>query len=297
MTDNQDRPFFVYLSHYAIHAGLQARKASLEKFKNKKIDGPHPSPLYMACTYDLDDGVGLVLQKLKELGLEKNTLVIFTSDNGGTAEDVQDPLRGNKGCYYEGGIRVPFIVRWPGVTSPGSRCDVPVINQDLFATFIAAANASLPTGKVLDGESLLPLLRGEGALKRQSIFWFFPGYLDGPVDRGGAVDTKAGFRTRPVTVIHKGDWKLHLFQEEWLLDGGREKLATNHAVELYNLKDDIGEHNDLANLNPTKRDELLDDLLAWQKASKAPIPTKPNPQYAPGTAAKKKGKKVQATED
>ena len=128
--------------------------------------------------------MAVLLRKLEELGLERNTLVVFTSDNGGTQQSLQEPLRGNKGRYYEGGIREPFIVRWPGVLKPGSRCDVPIVNIDLYPTFLAAAGASVPEGKMLDGESLLPLLQGKGSLKRESIFWHFPGYLDNPVTRG-----------------------------------------------------------------------------------------------------------------
>ncbi|MCU0918569.1 MAG: sulfatase, partial [Planctomycetes bacterium] len=282
MEKNKDRPFFVYLPHYAIHSALQARAATLEKFKAKQPGRQHNNALYAACTHDVDDGVGILLQKLADLGLEKNTLVVFTSDNGGTQQSSQEPLRGNKGGYYEGGIREPFIVRWPGVTKPGSRCDVPVINVDLFPTFLAAAGASVPAGKVLDGENLIPLLQGEGPLQRQAIFWHFPGYLNSPVIRGRELDVRTGFRSRPVSVIHKGDWKLHLFIEEWQLDGGRAKLAQNNAVELYNLKEDIGERNNLANANTAKRDELLDDLLAWQKSVLAPLPSQPNPNYAPG---------------
>ena len=284
MEKNKDRPFLVYLPHYAIHSGLQARESTLARFQAKAPGRQHKNALYAACTYDLDAGVGLLLAKLKELGLEENTLLVFTSDNGGTQQSSQEPLRGNKGCYYEGGIREPFIVRWPGVTKPGSRCDVPVINVDLFPTFLAAAGVPVPAGKVLDGESLLPLLKGGSALQRSAIFWHFPGYLDEPVIRGRKLDVRTGFRSRPVSVIHKGDWKLHLYHEEWQLDGGRAKLAQNHAVELYNLKDDLGERNDQSNTNTAKRDELLDDLLAWHKSVSAPLPGQPNPNYAPGTA-------------
>ncbi len=291
MEDNRGRPFFVYLSHYAIHAALQSRNSSLEKFKSKEINEPHPSPLYLANTYDMDEGVGVVMNKLKELGLEENTLVVFTSDNGGTQAAVQDPLRGNKGSYYEGGIREPFIIRWPSVTKPGSHCDVPVISQDLFPTFVAAADVTVPSGKLLDGEGLLPLLRGEKTLKREAIFWHFPGYLSEPVLRGRARDVRGGFRSCPVSVIRKGDWKFHLFLEEWLLDGGYEKLSTNNAVELYNLKEDLGEYHDLSDANTDKRDELLGDLLAWHKSVAAPIPTEPNPKYAPGAKADTKGNK------
>lgn len=295
MEKNKDRPFLVYLPHYAIHSALQSRQSTLARFVAKTPGEQHDDPLYAACTFDLDDGVGLLLRKLEDLDLAKNTLVVFTSDNGGTQQSSQEPLRGNKGSYYEGGVREPFIVRWPGVTKPGSKCDVPVINVDLYPTFLAAAGAPVPAGKVLDGESLLPLLRGDGALERQAIFWHFPGYLDNPVIRGRDLDVRTGFRTRPVSVIHKGDWKLHLFHEEWRLDGGRAAIASNRAVELYNLGEDIGERNDLAGSNPAKRDELLDDLLAWIGSSGALVPTEPNPQYDPaataGTGGKKKKKK------
>jgi len=201
---------------------------------------------------------------------------------------MQEPLRGNKGCYYEGGIREPFIVRWPGVTEPGSHCDVPVINVDLFPTFLDAAGVSVPAGKVLDGESLLPLLKGTGSLKRQAIFWHCPGYLNNAVNRGRELDVRTGFRTRPVTVIRKGDWKLHLFHEEWVLDGGRAEIDTNNAVELYNLKEDIGERRNLALTRKDKRDELLDDLLAWMAETGAKMPSESNPQYEPGKPSAKK---------
>lgn len=292
MEQNRDKPFFVYLPHYAIHSALQARTETLQKFKSKPSAGDQVSALYAACTYDLDDGIGILLDKLTELELDENTLVVFTSDNGATQQSSQEPLRGSKGGYYEGGIREPWIVRWPGVTTPGSRCDVPVINQDLFPTFLAAAGVNPPAGKVLDGESLLPLLSGAGTLQRQSIFWHFPGYLNKAVNRGRDLDVRTDFRTRPVSVIRQGDWKLHLFLEEWVLDGGREKLATNAAVELYNLKDDVGEHHNLAGSHTAQRDKLLDDLLAWQQSVNALIPTERNPVYAPGSsAAKAKGKK------
>lgn len=290
---NKERPFFCYLAHHAIHSPLQARPETLAKFKAKTPGAQHSNAMYAACTYDLDASVGVLLQKLTDLGLEKNTLLVFTSDNGGTQQSSQEPLRGNKGSYYEGGIREPFLVRWPGVTRPGSRCDVPVINVDLFPTFLAAAGAAVPNRKVLDGESLLPLLRGEPSLSRSAIFWHFPGYLDNPVIRGRELDVRTGFRSRPVTVMHKGDWKLHLYHEEWQLDGGREKLAENNAVELYNLKDDIGERSNLANKNTEKRDELLGELLAWHRATNALVAHEPNPKYEPEAAGsdKKKGKK------
>ncbi len=288
METNRDRPFFLYLPYYAIHGPLQARAATLARFRAKQPGAQHQRPLYAACTCDLDEGIGLLLQKMTDLGLDQNTLLIFTSDNGGTPQSSQEPLRGNKGCYYEGGIREPMIVRWPGVTRPGTRCDVPVISQDFYSTLLAAANAAAPKGQVLDGVSLAPLFKGETTLPRNAIFWHFPGYLDAPVIRG----RDPVFRTRPVSVIRKGDWKLFLYHEEWQLDGGRAGLATNNAVELYNVAADIGERNNRALTDPARRDELLADLLDWLKSSHAVLPTRPNPAYNPTAAARKPGQKI-----
>lgn len=273
------KPFFAYVAHHAIHSALESRPETLERFQKKAKGQQHSHALYAACTYDLDAGVGLLLAKLDQLNIADNTLVVFTSDNGGTQQSSQEPLRGNKGGYYEGGIREPFIVRWPGVTRPGTVCDVPVISVDLYPTFLGAAGIRGPEGKILDGEDLKPLLSRSGSLERSTIFWHFPGYLDGPVIRGRDEDVNLGFRTRPVTVIRKGDWKLHLFHEEWQLDGGRQELATNQAVELYNIADDIGERTDLATQDTIKRDELINDVLAWQKSVNALMPTEPNPAY------------------
>lgn len=289
MEQHKDKPFLLYVPHHAIHTPLQARKETLARFETKKADARGRSALYAASVYDLDDGIGQLMKKLKDLGLEKNTMVVFTSDNGATQQSSQEPLRGSKGGYYEGGIREPMIVRWPGITPPGSTCATPVINIDLFPTFLAAAKTT--SKELLDGEALMPLLTGKGPLQRQAIFWHFPGYIDNPVNRGRELDVRTGFRSRPVTVIRKGDWKLHLFHEEWQLDGGREKLATNHAVELYHLSEDPGERHDLATTKTEKRDELLDDLLAWQKNTKAKLPSVPNPDYNPQAKEEKAKKK------
>ncbi len=264
------KPFFAMVSHHAIHGQIEARPETLKHFQEKLGAGREKEALYAACTKDLDSGVGLLLEKLESLGIAGKTLVVFTSDNGGTGEVSQEPLRGSKGCLYEGGIREPFIVRWPGVTTAGTTSAVPVINLDLYPTFLAAANAPVPEGKTLDGESILPLLSG-GTLKREAIFWHFPGYLDKRVARG----RDPVFRTRPVTVIRKGDWKLHLYHEEWILDGGREKLAANNAVELYNLRDDPGEHHNLALTDTAQRDDLLDSLLSWMESVNARMATAP----------------------
>ena len=271
------KPFFVYLSHHAPHGPHQARNSTRAKIKD----------LYKACVYDLDASVARVVDKVKELGIENETLIIFTSDNGGVGS--QEPLRGNKGSYYEGGIREPMIAVWPDVIEAGSYCGVPVIQVDLMPTFAELAGAE-KVKDVMDGESLVGLFKGGDELKRESIFWHMPGYLNKPVTRG----RDEIFRTRPVSVIRKGKWKLHLFLEEWVLDGGAESVATNNAVELYNLESDLGEHKNLANEMPEVRDELLKDLNEWHVATDAPIPTERNPQYdadAPVQEQKKKKKK------
>lgn len=267
---NKDRPFFAFVSHHAIHTALEARPSSLAKFKAKKAGAQHGAALYAACLYDLDDAVGVLLAKLKALGLEKDTLVIFTSDNGGTQQSSQEPLRGSKGGYYEGGIREPFIAYRPGVVPAGTRSSVPVHFVDLYPTFLDAAKADRPRDTVLDGESLLPILSGRARrLWREAIFWHFPGYLDTPVIRG----RDPLFRTRPVSVVRAGDWKLHLYHEEWLLDGGRGALSTSNAVELYDMRADEGERRNLASTRPKERDRLLDALLAWIDRTRAPMPT------------------------
>lgn len=281
---NRDRPFFAFVAHHAIHSSLEARPSSLAKFQAEAPGIGQKNALYAACVYDLDDGVGHLVKKISDLGLAEKTLVIFTSDNGGTQQSSQEPLRGNKGCYYDGGIREPFVAYWPGRIAPGSRSDVPIINLDLYPTFLALAGAAVPAGKILDGENLLPLLTGRAAgLARPAIYWHFPGYLDDPVTRG----RDPVFRTRPVTTMRAGDWKLHLYHEEWQLDGGRERLATNRAVELYNVAADPGERTDLAVNNPTKRDELLAQMLAWIDRSGAKLPFVRNSTYDPSAKPQK----------
>ena len=264
MEKNKKQPFFVFLSHHAIHSAQEARPASIERFRKQGLTARQA--LYAACIYDLDASIGKVLQYLEAEKLTSNTLVIFTSDNGATQESPQEPLRGNKGSYYEGGIREPFIACWPDKIKPGSISHTPVINIDLYPTFLDLAGGS---NLKLDGESLLPLFTGKiTSTRRPALFWHFPGYLDQPVIRGR--DTI--FRSRPVTVIRKGDWKLHLYHEEWLLDGGITAIDRNNAVELYDLKADEGERSNLALDHKAKRDELLQDFLQWLKQTKAPLP-------------------------
>ena len=284
MATHRDQPFFIYLAQHAVHQPVQASPEDLARIEKLGLKGQQAK--FAACTLALDRSVGQILAKLEELKLTDKTLVIFTSDNGGTTLS-QEPLRGSKGCYYEGGIRVPLILSWPGHIKPASS-EIPVQLVDLFPSCLGLAHEKAP--KELDGTDLLPLAVDGKNLAARDLFWHFPGYLDTPVERGRAIDVAAGFRTRPVSVIRRGDWKLHLFHEEWQLDGGRAKLDSNHAVELYNLKDDPGENHDLAASNQAKRDELLDALLAWIEKTHAVMASKPNPDYQPEAAGK--GKKA-----
>jgi arylsulfatase A-like enzyme len=278
ITRHQDGPFFLYLPHFGVHSPHQAKPELIEKFKSKPGVGGHNNPTYAAMIYSVDESVGRVMKTLDELNLAQKTLLIFTSDNGGVGGyvregvkqygDVTDnaPLRSGKGSLYEGGTREPFIVRWPGVTAPGSACNVPAIHVDIFPTLLEVAHAPTPR-QVLDGESLVKLFRDPGGkLQRDAIFQHFPGYL------GAGKDS---WRTKPVSLIQSGDWKLMEFLED-----GR--------LELYNLRDDIGETKNLAKEMPDKAKELHARLLAWREEIKAPMPTK-NDGTAP-VEKKKKGK-------
>ncbi len=188
----------------------------------------------------------------------------------------QKPLRGGKGMYYEGGIRVPMFVHWPGFVKAGSVCDAPVISTDFYPTFLNLAGIEVADNYILDGSSIVPLIKGKKQSDNRALFWHFPAYLQA---YKGMTDESRDplFRTRPVSVIRKGDWKLLLFHEEWVLDGGRDQLDVNNSVELYNLKNDIGEKNNLAISNTSKRDELLNELMQWQEDIMAPVSIAQNP--------------------
>ncbi|MFC1498123.1 sulfatase [Verrucomicrobiota bacterium] len=263
ITENRDRPFFLYLPYYTVHSPLQAKKDKERLFGGKKGTKAHKDVKYAAMIASLDEGVGRLMETVKALGLADNSLILFTSDNGGVWKtSKQWPLRAGKGSYYEGGIREPLLVRWPGKIKPGTTCDVPVSGVDFFPTFLEVTAGEKPTSKVLDGVSLMPLLTQSGAIKDRPLFWHFPIYLQG----GSSESRDPKFRTRPGSVIRYGDWKLH----EYFEDGG---------LELYNLKDDIGEKKNLADTNPEKVKELHEMLKAWRKQTNAPVPTKKNPKY------------------
>ncbi|MEQ8337581.1 MAG: sulfatase [Cyclobacteriaceae bacterium] len=275
------KPFFWYLAHHAVHTPIQAKEVIIKKYKNKEGQGCHEHATYAAMVESVDESVRDVNKTLEELGLSENTLVVFFSDNGGHGTfTCQKPLRGGKGMYYEGGIREPMFAYWPGKIKAGSSNDEPVISTDFYPTFLELTGQAAPEDYPLDGESIVPLISGEASMNRESLFWHFPAYLEAYA--GLKEESRDSiFRTRPVSVIRKGDWKLLLFYEEWVLDGGRDQITTNNAVELYNLSNDIGETNNLSNKEVEKRDELLDELLAWIDETGAPVPTEANGDYVP----------------
>lgn len=276
----KDQPFFLYLPHFGVHSPFQVLQEDEQHFANKKPVGGHDSAKYAGMIYAVDRSVGRITALLDELKLADNTVVIFASDNGGVGgynradglirdpgmapnagrDGITDnaPLRSGKGSLYEGGTRVPFIVRWPGTVKPATVCDTPSTHVDIFPTLLEISASPKPK-QILDGESLVPLLKDPSAkLKRQAIFQHFPGYLG---------QGKGTWRATPVSTIQSGDWKLLEF------------LETN-KIELYNLKEDIGETNDLAEKMPEQAAQLSKMLKDWRTEINAPMPRPNSPKPA-----------------
>lgn len=321
---NKENPFFLYLSHYAVHDPINGRPDLVKKYQEKlgkmiKKDGePYilegnpdsgdpvsveeaqrmlskqeykgysqlPQQMvkvkqfqdnvhFAAMVESMDESFGRVMRKLQELGLENNTIVIFFSDNGGMAaanfgnpqravtneqldrafSTANLPLRGAKGWLYEGGIRVPLIVKWPGSKLKETACDVPVISVDFYATILDMLGIKVPEDQKVDGVSLAPLLSGEGSIERDAIYWHFPHYSNhGMQSPGGA--------------IRWGDYKLIEYYE-------------NGNVQLFNLKKDIGEQNDISTANPEITIKLKNMLHVWRARINAHM-MEPNPDYHPG---------------
>lgn len=260
--ESKDRPFFLYLPHFAVHVPIEGKPEKVRKYNAKaRPDNPQHFGEYAAMIESVDESVGRVLGALRENGVDDNTIVIFTGDNGGvTSREWRDtvitsnlPLRRGKGCLYEGGIRVPTIVRWPGVTNAGSKCGVPILSVD-YAPFLAEA-AGVPASALprMDGRSFTPLLRGKPSLGRAEVFWHYPHY-----------SPQLG---TPSAAVRRGDDKLILFFED-------------QHVELYNLKDDIGETRDLAREQPAKAAALRRRLEEWLRETGAQLPA-PNPRFDP----------------
>ncbi|MBI4892079.1 MAG: sulfatase [Acidobacteria bacterium] len=249
-------PFFLQLAHHSVHTPLEAKAPDIARFKEKIKPGlNHQNAVYAAMTWNLDQSVGRVLQHLRQRGLEHNTVVIFASDNGGAVHQNNGqaitsnaPLRSGKGSLYEGGVRIPLIVRWPNVTPAGAVCRHPVVSMDLYSTILDAAgmrgSPELLAGQ--DGLSLAPLLRDPSArLQRDELFFHYPHYYT---------------TTTPVSAVRAGNWKLLEYFED-------------QHLELYDLASDPGEKNNLSRSNPGMAADLSARLRQWRQATHCPMPS------------------------
>jgi arylsulfatase A-like enzyme len=268
----REDPFLLYLSHYAVHTPIQSKEELTERYAARRDSlGPgeapareeehgrsttrlvqdHPS--YAGMVHSVDESVGRILQRLDELGISDNTVVIFMSDNGGLSTlagqnvgpTANVPLRAGKGWLYEGGVRVPMIIRWPGRVEAGTVCPVPVQSTDFFPTMLEMAGITPESNGPLDGASLVPLLTASGGLQREALFWHFPHYH--------------GSGNRPSGAVRQGRWKL----VEWFED---------RSVELYDLETDLQERVDLSDTEPEKVQELLSMLSSWRDEVGANMP-------------------------
>ncbi len=282
---DKNKPFFLNMAHYAVHTPIQAPQELIDKYIQKAkdlgldketaiIEGEHfpclhkieqrvsrrviqSDPVYAAMIENLDSNIGRLLQAIKDIGEEEDTLVFFTADNGGlaTAEGsptCNAPLVEGKGWMYEGGTRVCQIAKWPRRIAAGTQTSVPVTSTDFYPTLLAAAGLPLRPQQHCDGANILPVLEGAQRLDRDAIFWHYPHYGN----QGGT----------PGASIRSGDWKLIEFYED------------NH-LELYNLAQDISEEHNLAELEPQRAKDLYDQLAAWRQQVEAKIPEK-NPDWA-----------------
>ncbi len=259
MEANKDKPFFLYLSHYTVHTPMRAKAELVAKYKSAGKVGTQTNAIYAAMVESMDESVGRVLKKLEDLKLAENTLVVFTSDNGGlsviegpnTPATINSPLREGKGYLYEGGIRTPWIIRWPGVIKPGTVLTNPVSSVDFYPTILEATGTAMPKGNAVDGVSLLALLKDGAVLKRDALYWHYPHYSN----QGG----------RPGGVIREGDWKLIEFY-----DDGR--------WELFDVRKDKGEARNLVEDQKAVATRLQRKLDQWRRNTKAQMMDE-NPTY------------------
>ncbi|MGB1707866.1 MAG: sulfatase [Rubripirellula sp.] len=253
IVSSKDVPFFLMLSHYAVHSPLQGKPAKVDEYEKTPSGQRQGKPHYAAMVESVDESVGRVMRTLRRLNLDKDTLVIFTSDNGGFAKATDNsPLRANKGSNYEGGIRVPVLMHWPGRIAAGTICKEPVISNDFYPTILDAIGVAPKPFQHVDGMSLMPLLAADGSFQRDALYWHYPHYNQHP-------------QSFPSGVIRQGDWKLI------------ENFETGE-LELFNLATDMGESENVARQNPDLTAELLAKLKRWRSSVNAD-PMLENPQY------------------
>lgn len=272
---HQDEPFLAFLSFYTVHGPIQTTEELCNKYRDKAeamgltdndqrfkmfrrlpVRQVQDNPIYAGMMEMLDDAVGVVMEKLRQTGLDENTVVIFTSDNGGVSSgDAFStsllPFRGGKGLQWEGGIREPYIIHVPGMTKAGSSSQTPAIGMDFYPTMLELAGLPLMPEQHMDGVSLVPVLKG-GKIEKRDLCWHYPHYGN----QGG----------EPSSIIRSGDWKLIYYHED-----GRH--------ELYNLANDLSEQNDLAAKNPERVNALKQRLVAWLKDTGATFPAR-DPRFS-----------------
>lgn len=255
--NNQDQPFFVDLHYYTVHRPSVARSQKLlEKYQNKadealtgkSADHPRESAAYGTLVENMDDNVGRIIAHLEESGLRDNTVIIFSSDNGfNSIQSTDKRLRGSKGTIYEGGVKVPLVVNWPNKVKPGQNNTL-ISVVDFFPTFADIAQTKIQKTDALDGQSFWPIATDKiSADKDKAIFWHLA----------------SGYKHGPVSAIRWQDWKLIQF-------------VNSGKLELYNLKSDMAEKNNLADVNPNIRNELLNQLVEWRKSNQVPLPAASN---------------------
>lgn len=263
--EGNGEPFFLYFAYHVPHTPIQGRQDLVDYFAAKvKAGATHNNPTYAAMVSSLDSSVGRVVERLEANGYLDDTMIVFISDNGGLTQRYGKhdgftenlPLRRGKGSAYEGGVRVPMIVRYPKIGTAGTRCDEPVMTIDLFPTFSELAGLPSPSESDLDGRSLLPLLENVDSEFDRNLYWHYPHY-----HAGG---------DGPYSAIRSGDYRLIEFHED-------------DRVELYNLEADLSEGNDLSQQHPQIRDRLRNQLHRWRETVGAQMPT-PNPNYQPERA-------------
>ncbi len=271
--ENRETPFFLFLALHDVHSPLRAREQTVAKYRTKLETFPEHNfrwnPVYAAMIEEVDSSVGRVRARLEQLGIAESTLFMLSSDNGASSYSTTNrPLKGAKGSFYEGGIRVPTVIAWPAVIKPGTRSGVPLTSVDLMPTLAEVATAPLPTEQPVDGESFVKILEGGQALRRESIFWHFPLYLAYGDELLPIYGTETRrWRAVPSSTIRKGDFKLIYYYEY-------------ERFELFNLRDDLSEEHDLSREMPAKAQELLSELTAWVRNVDAPVPNRPNPAFA-----------------
>jgi len=250
---HREKPFFLYLPHHCVHTPIQAKADVQARYASRRGEAAPKNPGYAAMVESIDDAMGRILDAVESLGIRDRTAIIFTSDNGGLVQVTDNrPLRAGKGSAYEAGVRVPFIVSWPGVTRPGTTSDLPVITTDIPATILDLTGVGEEPGQPVDGRSLASVLRG-GGLDREALYWHYPHYHP-----GGAT---------PHSAIRHGRWRLVHFYED-----GRD--------ELYDIDSDPGETLDLAGTQPATASDLRRRLDAWLASTAAQMPSQ-NPDHDP----------------